>query len=89
LVSVHRHNRDATTTLGRLSESLCPAADTLWGLCELRDQMVGEALGRMAHNLTAATDTLASLLGDENPLVRLRAARRCWRSRRSCGATAI
>jgi hypothetical protein len=28
----------------------------------------------MAHNLTAAADTLASLLGDENPLVRLRAA---------------
>jgi hypothetical protein len=41
---------------------------------ELRDQMVGEALGRMAHNLTAAADTLASLLRDENPLVRLRAA---------------
>jgi hypothetical protein len=40
----------------------------------LRDQMVGEALGRMARNLTAAADTLASLLGDENPLVRLRAA---------------
>ena len=36
--------------------------------------MVGEALGRMARNLTAAADTLASLLGDENPLVRLRAA---------------
>jgi len=28
----------------------------------------------MARNLTAAADTLASLLGDENPLVRLRAA---------------
>jgi hypothetical protein len=41
---------------------------------ELRDQMVSEALGRMAHNLGAAADTLASLLGDENPLVRLRAA---------------
>jgi hypothetical protein len=40
----------------------------------LRDQMVGEALGPMARNLTAAADTLASLLGDENPLVRLRAA---------------
>ena len=40
----------------------------------LRDQMVGEALGRIARNLTAAADTLASLLGDENPLVRLRAA---------------
>ena len=60
--------------LGRLSESLCSAADTLWGLCELRDQMVSEALGRMAHNLTAAADTLVSLLGDEKPLVRLRAA---------------
>jgi HEAT repeat protein len=41
---------------------------------ELRDQMVSEALGRMAHNLTAAADTLVSLLGDDNPLVRLRAA---------------
>jgi HEAT repeat protein len=36
--------------------------------------MISEALGRMAHNLTAAADTLVSLLGDENPLVRLRAA---------------
>jgi hypothetical protein len=36
--------------------------------------MVGEALGRMAQSLTAAADTLVSLLGDENPLVRLRAA---------------
>jgi hypothetical protein len=36
--------------------------------------MVSEPLGRMAHNLAAAVDTLVSLLGDENPLVRLRAA---------------
>jgi hypothetical protein len=36
--------------------------------------MVGEPLGRMAHNLAAAADTLVSLLGNENPLVRLRAA---------------
>ena len=28
----------------------------------------------MAHNLTAAADTLVALLGDGNPLVRLRAA---------------
>ena len=43
-------------------------------VAELRAQLFGEALGRIADSLTRATDSLAALLDSNDPAVRLRAA---------------
>ena len=42
---------------------------------ELRGEMVGQALGRMADGMTEAADVLRGLLAAENEVVRLGAAR--------------
>jgi hypothetical protein len=42
---------------------------------ELRQEMFTAALGRMTDNVTRAADTMAALLDDESPQMRLRAAR--------------
>jgi hypothetical protein len=44
-------------------------------VAELRDELIGRALGRLADNMTLASDQIAALLKDENPALRLRAAR--------------
>jgi DNA-binding CsgD family transcriptional regulator len=44
-------------------------------VADLRSQLFSSALGRMAENMTHATDALASLLDASDPAVRLRAAR--------------
>jgi hypothetical protein len=43
-------------------------------VAELRAQLFGAALGRIADSLTRATDSLAALLDSNHPAVRLRAA---------------
>jgi hypothetical protein len=42
---------------------------------DLRGQMLAAALGRLTDNMTRAADTLAGLLDDKNPALRIRAAR--------------
>ena len=42
---------------------------------DLRDELIGRALGRLADNMTLASDEIAALLKAENPALRLRAAR--------------
>jgi DNA-binding CsgD family transcriptional regulator len=44
-------------------------------VAELRSQLFSAALGRMAENMTRATDSLASLLDASDPAVKLRASR--------------
>ncbi|HEV3146205.1 MAG TPA: helix-turn-helix domain-containing protein [Gemmataceae bacterium] len=44
-------------------------------VAELRGQLFSAALGRMAENMTRATDSLASLLDASDPAVKLRASR--------------
>ena len=44
-------------------------------VAELRSQLFNSALGRMAENMTHATDALASLLDTSDPGVKLRAAK--------------
>ena len=41
----------------------------------MRDELIGQALGRLADNMTLASDEIAALLKAENPALRLRAAR--------------
>jgi hypothetical protein len=44
-------------------------------VANLRSQLFAAALGRMADNMTRASDALAALLDEKDPAVRLRAAR--------------
>lgn len=44
-------------------------------VADLRGELVGRALGRLADNMTRAADTLAGLLDDPDPRLRLRTAR--------------
>src|SRR5262249_48977538 len=44
-------------------------------VAELRCQLFAASLGRMAENLSRASDSLAALLDESDPAVRLRAAR--------------
>jgi hypothetical protein len=43
-------------------------------VADLRDELISRALGRLANNMTFASDEMAALLKAENPSVRLRAA---------------
>jgi hypothetical protein len=40
-----------------------------------RDELIAAALGRMAEKMTRAADTVAGLLDEKDPAIRLRAAR--------------
>ena len=42
---------------------------------DLRAEMLARALGRVTDSMTRAADTLAGLLDDQNPAIRIRAAR--------------
>jgi transposase-like protein len=44
-------------------------------VADLRAEMLARALGRVTDNMTRAADTLAGLLDDQNPAIRIRAAR--------------
>jgi hypothetical protein len=44
-------------------------------VADMRDELIGRALGRLADNMTLASDEIAALLKAENPGLRLRAAR--------------
>jgi hypothetical protein len=44
-------------------------------VAELRAQLFAAALGRVAENMTRASDALAALLESNEPAIRLRAAR--------------
>jgi hypothetical protein len=44
-------------------------------VARLRGELIANALGRMADNMTRAADTVSRLLDSDNPVVALRAAR--------------
>jgi hypothetical protein len=44
-------------------------------VADMRDELIGRALGRLADNMTVASEEIAALLKAENPALRLRAAR--------------
>jgi hypothetical protein len=44
-------------------------------VADLRDELIGRALGRLADNMTHASDAIAALVKSDNPSLRLRAAR--------------
>jgi hypothetical protein len=44
-------------------------------VADMRDELIGRALGRLADNMTLASEEIAALLKAENPALRLRAAR--------------
>jgi hypothetical protein len=44
-------------------------------VADLRAEMLATALGRFSGNMTRAADTIAGLLDDPDPALRLRAAR--------------
>jgi hypothetical protein len=44
-------------------------------IAELRDEFIGQALGRLADNMTRAADSFTTSLDSDNEALRLRAAR--------------